>query len=146
MSARAGSELSGDAADDDRPERDALNDVRTFGAHDFDGACQIAYAVEHAETPALGLERNDAQAFGFEPRAVLADARRHGDVKARLARRARHRQKMRDEEPVFGDKKKQLGHRGSHPPASILPAIGTFHPHKYPHEKPWLAVKKPRRR
>jgi hypothetical protein len=36
------SELGGDAANDDRPERDALNDVRTFGAHDFDGACQIA--------------------------------------------------------------------------------------------------------
>jgi len=60
-----GSELGGDATNGDRSERDALNDVRTFGAHDFDSACQIAYAIEHAETPALGLERNNSQAFGL---------------------------------------------------------------------------------
>ncbi len=48
---RAGSELGGDTTNDDQPERDALNDVRSFGAQDFDGARQIAYAVEPAETP-----------------------------------------------------------------------------------------------
>ena len=116
---RVGSELGDDTTNNDRPERDALNDVRSFGAQDFDGARQIAYAVEPPRRPALCLERNDAQAFGFEPRAVLADARRHGNIKARLARRARHRQKMRDEEPVFGDKNKPRGHRGSDSRASI---------------------------
>ena len=104
------SELCRKAADHHRPQRDAVHDIGALFAHDLQRLKKIAQAAQQAETAAPALDRNHGKSFGLEPLAVLAHARRDGDLQAAIPRRLRHRQEMRDKEPVFGDEVKDFGH------------------------------------
>src|SRR4029077_13342739 len=79
---------------------------------DFERLKKIAQAAPWTETAAPALDRNHGKSFGLEPLAVGAHARRHNDLQAAIPCRLRHRQEMRDKEPVFGDEVKDFGHGG----------------------------------
>src|SRR5580693_6484520 len=91
-----------------------MHDIGARFANDFHRLKKIAQAAQWTETAALALDRNHRKTFGLEPLAVLAHARRDRDLQAAIPRRLRHRQEMRDKEPVFGDEVKDFGHDRRH--------------------------------
>src|SRR3984893_11358413 len=114
------SELCREAADHYRAQRDAVHDIGALGAHDLQRLKEIAQAAQRTKATAPALDRDHGKSFGPEPLAVLAHARRHRDLQAAIPRRLRHRQEMRDKEPVFGDEVKDFGHDWRRPDPSLF--------------------------
>src|SRR5262249_42418113 len=76
--------------EDDRPQRNAMHDIRLFGTYDPIGAHDAAQAVQRAEAFALALERDDAQPLRHEPVCMVTNARRYDDLETAVPSRPRH--------------------------------------------------------
>ena len=104
--------LRGETAYHDGPQRNAMNDVGTLRAQYRKQLDEIAHNHQRTETAPFAFNRNDGNAIGPEPLAILPHPGRNGDLIPTVLCGLRHGQKVRDKKPVFGDEIKNFRHVG----------------------------------
>src|SRR5215207_7646448 len=102
--------LRRNAAENHRPQSDTVHDMRPLRADNSKCLRQVTQGLQQTETLSCLVERNHPKSFCADLFSSLLYPGGDHDLEACLACRSSHRQKMRNEEPIFRNQIKQFWH------------------------------------